>query len=60
MTSFVIAVDGIPAPDLGIFHSMAEADRQLRHLRGHQRELRGAELAIVAYTRKRFRRAAAA
>ncbi len=60
MTQFVIAVDGIPAPDLGIFLTAGEADQQLRRLRSHQRNLRGADLQVVAYTRKRLRRAAAA
>jgi hypothetical protein len=57
--TFVIAVDGIPAPDLGIFGTIGEADQHLRRIRSHQ-HLRGAELAVVAYIRKRLRRAAAA
>lgn len=59
MTQFVISVDGIPAPDLGIFGSIGEADQHLRRIRSHQ-YLRGADLEVVAYTRKRYRRAAAA
>ena len=57
--TYVIAVDGIPAPDLGIFLSATEADREMRHLRS-LRNLRGAELQVVSYIRKRLRRAAAA
>ena len=59
LMTFVIAVDGIPAPDLGIFLSAGEADRQMRQLRAH-RSMQGAELRVVSYTRKRLRRAAAA
>ncbi|HEU5451108.1 MAG TPA: hypothetical protein VFU76_03935 [Terriglobales bacterium] len=56
--TYVIAVDGIPAPDLGIFLSAIDADREMRHLRS-LRNLRGAELQVVSYIRKRLRRAAA-
>ena len=56
--TYVIAVDGIPAPDLGIFLSAIDADREMRHLRS-LRHLRGAELQVVSYIRKRLRRAAA-
>ena len=58
MRTFVIAVDGVPAPDLGIFTSTKEATRELAKLRNHS-ELRSTELSVVAYERKRFRRAAA-
>lgn len=59
MRNFVIAVDGVPAPDLGIFSSPQDASRELSKLRNN-RELRSTELSVVAYERKRFRRAAAA
>ncbi len=60
MRNFVIAVDGVPAPDLGIFSSMQQASRYLGELRRKQNEYRFSELTVVAYARKRYRRAAAA
>ena len=59
MRNFVIAVDGVPAPDLGIFASQQAAARQLNALRSHP-EMRRIELSVVAYERKRLRRAVAA
>ena len=59
MRNFVIAVDGVPAPDLGIFASPLEASRHMSSLRRHP-ELRDTELCVVAYERKRFRRLVAA
>ena len=58
MRNFVIAVNGVPAPDLGIFTSPLEASRHMSTIRSRP-ELRDTELCVVTYERKRFRRLAA-